>query len=258
MDIPFFRMNAFAAGAFSGAPVVVCLPAAPLPRETALAIAGETGCSETTFLTRAADGWDVRWYTPTEELPLCTHAALAAGAVALEKLAATAVTLRAPAGPMLVIKSGDRTVLDLPRLMPTAAESKELALALRVPPREVLRAGKFIAVYADEDDVKALAPDLDRLGAIDAPGVIVTAPGREVDFVMRTFALRDKRAAVEDPVSASAHSRLVPYWSDRLKKTYLRAEVLSRRGAAMECTDTGDRVEVSGRVLPFAEGTIRL
>jgi predicted PhzF superfamily epimerase YddE/YHI9 len=222
-----------------------------------MAVAGETGCPETTFLTRAADGWDVRWYTPSDELPLCTHAALAAGWVAIEKLGGTAVTLRAPAGPMLVIKSGDRIVLDLPRLMPTTADSRELLLALRVPPREVLRAGKFVAVYADQDDVKALAPDLDRLGAIDAAGLIVTAPGREVDFVMRTFSLGSKKA-VEDLVSASAHSRLVPYWSERLKKTYLRAEVFSRRGAAMECTDTGDRVEVGGRVLPFAEGTIRL
>jgi PhzF family phenazine biosynthesis protein len=257
MEIPFFRMNAFTARPFGGAPVIVCLPPAPLGREAAMAVAGETGCAETTFLTRAADGWDVRWYTPAEELPLCTHAALAAGHVAMEKMAGAAVTLRAPAGPMLVIKSGDRVVLDLPRLMPTAAESRELALALRVPPREILRAGKFVAVYPDESDVRALAPDLGRLGAIDAPGLIVTAPGREVDFVLRTFALR-RPAAVEDAVSASAHSRLVPYWSDRLKKTYLRAEVLSRRGASMECTDTGDRVEVGGRVLPFAEGTIRL
>lgn len=46
--------------------------------------------------------------------------------------------------------------------------------------------------------------------------VIVTAPGKNVDFISRFFA--PSVGVNEDPVTGSTHTLLGPYWSEKLKK----------------------------------------
>ncbi|CAF3490234.1 unnamed protein product, partial [Rotaria sp. Silwood2] len=70
-------------------------------------------------------------------------------------------------------------------------------------------------VYENEADVKQFSPDLTTLAKIDGSfGVIVTAPGNEVDFVSRVF--WPSASGPEDPVTGSAHCSLIPYWAERL------------------------------------------
>jgi predicted PhzF superfamily epimerase YddE/YHI9 len=111
-----------------------------------------------------------------------------------------------------------------------------------------------MVVVASEDQVRKLTPDLRRLAAIDTRGLIVTAPGREVDFVSRFFAPRV--GVPEDPVTGSAHCTLVPYWARQLGRTRLHALQLSPRGGELWCELSGSRVVLSGSVVPYLEGTI--
>jgi predicted PhzF superfamily epimerase YddE/YHI9 len=85
-------------------------------------------------------------------------------------------------------------------------------------------------------------------------GVIVTAPGHEVDFVSRFFA---PRAGIdEDPVTGSAHCTLIPFWSRRLVKQTMRARQVSPRGGELLCEDRGDRVLSAGATARYLVGTI--
>jgi len=112
----------------------------------------------------------------------------------------------------------------------------------------------LLAVFDKESDVRALAPDSPRVAAIHHHGVIVTAPGDDVDFVSRFFA--PNYGLPEDPVTGSAHCTLAPYWADRLDKRTLRARQVSARGGELWCEVKGDRVLISGNVAPYLEGTI--
>jgi predicted PhzF superfamily epimerase YddE/YHI9 len=113
-----------------------------------------------------------------------------------------------------------------------------------------------MAVFETEKEVRSLTPDLNRLAALDLFAVIVTAPGKDCDFVSRFFAPRV--GVPEDPVTGSAHCTLVPYWSERLNKKELHARQVSPRGGELFCRLQGDRVFIGGRAKTFLTGTIRL
>jgi predicted PhzF superfamily epimerase YddE/YHI9 len=95
-----------------------------------------------------------------------------------------------------------------------------------------------------------------RLAATDRFAVIVTAAGRDVDFVSRFFA--PAKGVPEDPVTGSAHCTLIPYWAERLGKTELHALQVSPRGGELWCEHLGDRVRMSGNAVLYLSGTIEV
>jgi predicted PhzF superfamily epimerase YddE/YHI9 len=97
---------------------------------------------------------------------------------------------------------------------------------------------------------------MDALAAVDAPAVVVTAPGDEVDFVSRFFAPR--MGVPEDPVTGSAHCITTPYWADALGRNPLRARQISPRGGELLCELRGDRVAIAGRAVLYLEGEIEV
>jgi predicted PhzF superfamily epimerase YddE/YHI9 len=94
------------------------------------------------------------------------------------------------------------------------------------------------------------------LAQVDKFAAIVTAPGKDVDFVSRFFA--PAKGVPEDSVTGSAHCTLIPYWSKRLGRKKLHAYQASKRGGELWCEDRGDRVTMSGKAARFLEGTIYL
>src|ERR1700690_4155901 len=97
---------------------------------------------------------------------------------------------------------------------------------------------------------------MQALMTIDRFAVIVTAPGREADFVSRFFA--PASGVPEDPVTGSAHCALTPYWSRRLGKKDLHALQVSARGGELFCHDGGERVQIAGQAVKYLEGFISL
>jgi predicted PhzF superfamily epimerase YddE/YHI9 len=108
-----------------------------------------------------------------------------------------------------------------------------------------------------EDDVAKFQPDYGAMSSLPLRAVIVTAPGREVDFVSRWFA--PKHGEKEDTgITGSAHCSLVPYWANRLGKTTLRARQLSPRGGPIDCELHGDRVWMSCSAVKYMQGRLYL
>ncbi len=260
MKLPLFQVDAFTDRVFGGNPAAVC----PLPRwlddATLAAIAAENNLSETAFIVPRGDDWELRWFTPTIEVDLCGHATLATALVLLRQHPVREL-LRfhsREAGVLTVRRDGERLVLDFPARPPSPIEIPEgLAEALGgTAPEALLRARKNVAVFADEATVRALAPDLGYIAKMEGDGLIVTAPGDEVDFVSRYFA---PHAGIdEDPVTGSAHCTLTPYWAERRSKTTLEARQVSARGGMLRCTLAGDRVQIGGTGVLYLEGTIEV
>jgi len=266
MRIPLFHVDAFASEVFRGNPAGVCPLEAWLPDAVMQSIAMENALPETAFLVGGGGRYDIRWFTPETEVELCGHATLASAHVLFggKERGAETIAFASKGGPLRVDRRGDLLALDLPSRPPEALPSLEairtsLAAALGAAPRDVLAARDYLAVFDHEDEVRALAPDMARVAALDRFAVIVTAKGRDggdVDFVSRFFA--PAKGIPEDPVTGSAHCTLVPYWSSRLGKDELRARQLSRRGGDLACELRGDRVSLAGRAVLYLEGTITL
>ncbi len=261
MRLPLYQVDAFAEGPFTGNPAAVCLLDTWLPAAVMQSIAAENNLSETAFFVPEADGYRLRWFTPTTEMDLCGHATLAAGYVVFRWLAPDCSSIRfatEKAGPLTVSRDGERVTLDFPARPPVpCAPSEAVAAALGKPPAALLAARDYLAVYESADEVASLKPDFLAIAALDRFAVIVTAPGEGgVDFASRFFA--PAAGVDEDPVTGSAHCSLIPYWAQRLGKPRLEARQLSRRGGALSCALNGDRVAIAGRVVPYLEGTITI
>ena len=146
--------------------------------------------------------------------------------------------------------------MDFPSRPPEpGASDSRLRQALGGKAGAILISRDYLVVYESEEEVRALKPDMNALAQMDRM-VIVTAPGRNADFVSRFFA--PSSGVPEDPVTGSAHCTLIPYWADRLGKTKLHALQVSRRGGELWCELQGNRVIMAGYAVEFMQATIKL
>jgi PhzF family phenazine biosynthesis protein len=259
MRIPIYQMDAFSGRLFAGNPAAICPLECWLSDEQMQSIAAENNLAETAFFVPENDGYRLRWFTPTTEVDLCGHATLASAFVVFRHLAPglERVRFHTRSGALEVSRDGDRLTMDFPSLPPVAVEPfAQLLPALGIAPKEVLAARDYMVVYQTEAEVRALKPDMAGLAAADRFAVMVTAPGRDCDFVSRFFA--PGQGIAEDPVTGSAHCTLTPYWSQRLGKKQLFARQISSRGGELWCEDRGERVLISGQAVEFLSGTITL
>jgi PhzF family phenazine biosynthesis protein len=258
--VPYFQVDAFTDRLFGGNPAGICLLEEWLPDALLQGIATENNLSETAFLVPKGSDFDLRWFTPEVEIDLCGHATLAAAFVIFHelKLRGSTVRFHTRSGVLSADRAEEVITLDFPAL-PAATCTAPAALinGLGWMPIEV-RCGveDLLAVVTSEADVLSLKPDTAQLAALDARGIIVTAPGSDCDFVSRFFAPR--LGIVEDPVTGSAHSTLIPYWSERLGKTRMLARQLSSRGGELFCEARGDRVGIGGRAVLYSRSQLEL
>jgi PhzF family phenazine biosynthesis protein len=262
MQLPLYQVDAFADRLFGGNPAAVCPLATWLPEAVMQAIAAENNLSETAFVVAEPEGLRIRWFTPTAEVRLCGHATLAAAWVWLHRCREgpwpDALTFQSLSGPLTVTpEPDDRLTLDFPREPFAPATAPEaLSQGLGVAMQEVVAGQDWLVRLADETAVRALQPDPERLRGLDRRGVIVTAEGDDTGFVSRFFA--PNFGIAEDPVTGSAHCMLTPFWAQRQGRSRFRARQLSARGGELDCELAGERVRITGGVVPYLAGTVTL
>jgi len=258
-ELPIYQIDAFADAVFGGNPAAVVPLPDWLPDATLQQIAAENNLAETAFLVEESDGYQIRWFTPVLEVPLCGHATLASAAVVFRfvRPGLTKINFSTrTAGPLSVTQDGEILTLDFPsQPLHEVPVPAGLEAALGAKPAQILGRRQLFCVFKNDEEVTALKPDFRLLAAIDADGVIATAPGRDgIDFVSRYFA---PHAGIdEDPVTGSTHCLLIPYWAQRLGKARLVARQVSARGGTLFCEDRGDRVSIGGRAQLYLKGMI--
>jgi PhzF family phenazine biosynthesis protein len=261
MTIPIYQADAFTNVLFGGNPAAICPLDSWLPDAIMQQIALENNLAETAFFVKNQNGYLLRWFTPELEIDLCGHATLASAHILFTELGHNSDTIyfdTVKAGTLTVSRAGDKYAMDFPSRPPVAADIPEgLIEALGgKAPKEVLRSRDYFLVYDNEEDILNIVPDHSALAKVDTLGIIVTAPGKEVDFVSRFFA--PAAGVPEDPVTGSAHCNLIPYWAGKLGKSTLHAHQLSARKGELWCELKGDRVEMAGKVVTFLRGSIEL
>jgi PhzF family phenazine biosynthesis protein len=264
MTQPIVHVDAFTDTPFSGNPAAVCVLTAPREAGWMQDVAREMNLSETAFLAARSNGeagYDLRWFTPAQEVDLCGHATLASAHVLWETGAlASSATARfyTRSGLLTAVRHGEVIELDFPATPDEPIDAPAgLADAMGVTPAYV---GKtpfdFLFELADEAAVRRVQPDFARLRTFAARGVVVTSRSADpaFDFVSRYFA--PAFGIDEDPVTGSTHCALAPFWSRRLQKQTFAARQISRRGGALRVTLDGDRVRLGGQAVTVLRGEL--
>lgn len=262
MKLPLYQLDAFTDTVFGGNPAAVVPLDTWLSDELMQSIALENNLSETAFFVPTEQGYHIRWFTPTTEVDLCGHATLATAYVIFFILnkAENEISFESRSGNLRVTRDDEQWLtLSFPvdhyhkMVAPPA-----LTDSLRpIKDFEVYK-GKsdYMVVLDNEAQVRDIKPDILFLSTIPARGIILTAPGEEVDFVSRFFA--PQSGVDEDPVTGSAHTTLIPYWAERLGKNTLTARQVSARGGYLRCELADDRTLISGKAKLYLTGEINL
>ena len=259
MQLHLYQIDAFTDEIFSGNPACVVPLSEWLPDDLLLKIAKENAVAETAFFVDKGFKIHLRWFTPETEMDLCGHATLATAHALKEirKYGSNNIIFDTLSGELQVTSEDDRYTLDFPSRNPEAAEMPGLLQqSLNIQPQQVLKARDFVLVYPREEDIRNIRIDrhfFDQL-ELGTGGVIVTAPGEEIDFVSRFFT--PGASVFEDPVTGSAHCSLIPYWSEYLGKKELEAIQLSDRGGSLFCKNEGARVKISGKARTYSIGKL--
>jgi len=259
MSQRIYQVDAFAREIFSGNPAAVCPLQQWLSDEILQKIAMENNLAETAFYVKKDDAYELRWFTPAVEVDLCGHATLAAAFVLFnfENHAENIIHFKSPrSGILTVTKEGNLLTLNFPtdEIKPVEL-SEELMNAFDIKPQFAFK-GKtdYMLVFENESQVKDVIANFPAISKLKARGVIITAKGDTADFVSRFFA--PAVGVNEDPVTGSAHTSLIPYWSDRLGKKNLTAIQLSSRKGYLQCRYLNDRVEIGGEGKLYLTGEI--
>ncbi len=269
----FFQIDAFAERPMAGGPAAV-MPVDAFPADAVMqSIAAENNIAETAFVVAKGEGvWDLRWFTPLLEVPLCGHATLASAHALYNQLGfdGPEIGFDTKSGRLTVKRLADgRLEMDFPA-QPSVriAAPAGLAAALGAAPREV-RAGPYLmAVFGSPDEVIALSPDfaaVKTVAGVTTGGrgnVVCAAPGAgwrdgAFDVVSRFFA--PGSGINEDPATGSAHCIIALHFSNLLGKDELACfQACPGRGAHIWTRMAGERVKLIGRARTVIEGVFHV
>ncbi|HEX7846115.1 MAG TPA: PhzF family phenazine biosynthesis protein [Chitinophagaceae bacterium] len=260
MKLTIYQIDAFADKLFAGNPAAVVPLQEWLEDSLMQQIAMENNLAETAFFVSNGDDYDIRWFTPAVEINLCGHATLASAYVLYNLLGCNKpeIKFHSKSGPLTISRSGDMFFLDFPSWNPERVSDYPAELLSSLGDLAVVGVYKhrdYVVELENEDDVRKCSPDFAIMSKFNTM-VMITAPGKEVDFVSRFFA--PTAGIDEDPVTGSAHSQLIPFWSYKLGKNKMTAKQLSKRGGTVYCEQTGDRVIMGGKCAFYMKGEIEI
>ena len=259
MKYRIYQIDAFTDKVFAGNPAAVCPLENWLGDDLLQKIAMENNLAETAFYVKRDNQFHIRWFTPKVEVDLCGHATLAAAYVLFnhENYNENRIDFYSDrSGKLTVTKKNEYLKLNFPKDIFQSVEiSDDIKSAFDLFPLEVFK-GKtdYLFVFETEKQIQNIKPNLTNITKLGGRGVIITAKGEKVDFVSRFFA--PQSGIDEDPVTGSAHTTLIPFWSEKLNKTKLSAIQLSERKGYLQCELLNDRVEICGQAKLYLIGEI--
>ncbi len=260
VTMKYFIVDAFTDELFKGNQAGVCILDKWIDDKIMQNIATENNLAETAFVVKNKDYYDLRWFTPKVEIDLCGHATLASAYIISEFIdnSAIKINFKTLSGILSVEKKGNLFEMNFPARNPLPITSTlTMEQAIGIPIKEAYLSRDVILIVDNEQQVIDLKPDFDLISKLpDCFALIVTAKGTEADFVSRFFA--PNAGVLEDPVTGSAHSELIPLWAKKLNKNKLIAKQLSKRGGTLFCENLNERVIIAGKATLYLQGDIKI
>jgi PhzF family phenazine biosynthesis protein len=275
MNLTLYQIDAFTDTLFGGNPAAVIPLQKWIDEALMQKIALENNLSETAFIcpsvkdaeaspfggdsVEAAD-FEIRWFTPAVEINLCGHATLASAYVIFNYLHFNKAEIKfsSQSGILKITQNNSLIEMDFPSWMPEKSNDNTADFEKALGGSDIVGIYKnrdLLIELKNEEVVKNCTPDF-SLVKKSGYKIIITAPGEKVDFVSRFFA--PTAGIDEDPVTGSAHSQLIPFWSNKLNKKNMTASQLSKRGGTIYCEQKGNRVLMAGNCAFYMKGEIQI
>ena len=259
MKLDVFFVDAFSSELFSGNPAAVIFSDLN-DDELMQKIAAENNLSETAFINIESDVNYIRWFSPTTEVNLCGHATLASAFIYFNYIdtSKTEISFQSASGVLKVSNASDKYELDFPKdNFKQVDQIQGVYTATGLKPIETYIGDiNMLAIYENEEQIKAIEPDFQDLTNLEGQGLIISSLSVDFDFVSRYFC--PKYGINEDPVTGSAHTTLIPYWSNKLNKTILHAKQVSSRGGELFCKNLEQRVLIAGDAKLYMKGELKI
>ena len=259
MKFDVYFVDAFTDSIFSGNPAAVIFTDLD-DKKLMQKIASENNLSETAFVNISNDINSIRWFSPLKEVDLCGHATLASGFVYFNfiKKDENEVSFMSASGELSVRKTDELYELNFPKdniKKINLVDEVEDSIGIK-PIKTYIGDINLFALLDSEDDLRTLTPNFNKLINLEGQGLIVSSRSKEYDFVSRYFC--PKYGINEDPVTGSAHTTLIPYWSEKLNSEELVAKQVSERGGVLYCKNKDTRVLIAGKAVLYMKGVIDL
>ncbi|MGN6639891.1 MAG: PhzF family phenazine biosynthesis protein [Mucilaginibacter sp.] len=261
-----YIVDSFTDQPFKGNPAGVCFPTDALSEEKMLNIAREFGLSETAFVQPAdkPDTYNIRYFSPKKEIPLCGHATLASGKIIFNSTELAKIHfITGENVDLFITREADNIIMEFPVYE---------TVAINIP-GEVLKAlgiteirnsvysekNKIIVLEIDDSDRLAeLKPDfkalVDSYSGIN--GVLVTAPSKSADFDYHYRYFWPWAGTDEDPVTGGVQTFLANYWFKKLGKNTMKAFQSSSRTGSMTLELKDGKVFLKSRAVVILEGNL--
>ncbi|WP_346880836.1 PhzF family phenazine biosynthesis isomerase [uncultured Algibacter sp.] len=254
-----FTVDSFTDTPFRGNPAAVCVLEQAFTDKEYIDIAQEMNLSETAFVYLENGAYQLKWFTPINEVDLCGHATLATAKILFEKypLDSDTINFTTRSGVLSVSKAGNRLEMNFPigKLTVFEGRDKILEAFLNEKPLSVNTDKDWCIIELENEALVAnFKPDLNVLLSHDKKAFVITAKSEseDYDFVSRFFG--PAIGIDEDPVTGSAHCYLAKYWSEKLSKNKLTGYQASKRGGYVECECLDDdRVLLRGDCVIMSE-----
>lgn len=256
MKCDIFFIDAFTSEIFGGNPAAVIFK--HFNDDVMQKIAAENNLSETAFIDLEKNY--IRWFSPECEVDLCGHATLASAYAFFEFVDknSSSIKLNSNSGHLKASKHDSIIQLDFPKDKFNEVDEIESVFKATnfYPHKTFLGDINLFAVFNSEEDIANINPNFDLLKKLPGQGLIISSLSKKYDFVSRYFC--PKFGINEDPVTGSAHTTLIPYWSDKLNKTSMIAKQISKRGGLLFCENLEDRVHIGGNATLYMKGEVEI
>lgn len=249
-----YIVDAFTDKVFHGNQAAICIMNHWIPENLMINITKENNFSETAFAVKEGKKYHLRWFTPGGEIDLCGHATLACAYVLFRFYIPdeNMVTFSTLGGDLIVSKNDDLLEMEFPAYpLEKVPVTEAIVDALGAVPSEAYMGRDLLCIFDDEEIVRNLDPDMEKLLNLDGLLLHVTASGKNTDSVSRSFG--PKLNIMEDPVCGSGHCHIVPYWAKKLGKENIVAYQASKRGGTLYCRMAGNKVFLAGEAVLFSE-----
>ena len=255
-----YQVDAFTSKKFSGNPAWVMLvdefPEAQMMQN----IASEMNLSETAFMKeKEKNKYDIRYFTPAEEVDICGHATLSCAHVLFTQnkvSSGSEILFQAKWWELWVEQSDTWYKMSFPLWDFNKVEDRENAEKITgiTGIKEVYSTDKKwrILIIDDIDYLKSMTPDFWSMKGTDYGNIAVTYQWNDdYDYYMRCFVT--DCGINEDPVTGSIECVLAPLWSQKLQKTSMKVFQCSERWGEKWVAVTKDSVIISGEAVTVFE-----
>ncbi len=261
MQLKIYQIDAFTSRVFKGNPAAVIILDNWLDDDTMQKIASENNLSETAFIVKNSEIYDIRWFSPLCEIDFCGHATLASAYILFEQLDIKELIFFAKAVGKLKINLLDDGYIQMrfPNKKPKRVETipEELKKGLSIFSDDIfVNEQAYFIIYENEKDVYDVSIDEKEIKKLKPLDVTVSAKSKEYDFISRYF--WPANGGYEDFVTGSMHTGLAPLWSQRLNKNELMAYQASSRGGILKCIVKDNEVIILGKAIKYLEGIIHI